>query len=77
MKTADEIENDKVGSIVAGRSLKESVDALLSRLLLTEAGYSSRSTDGLLFEHSYIAGHRAVASGVVVRLQPNDRASAC
>ena len=68
MQAAGDFESMLDQSIVTDAGLDHSVDALLSHLLSNVPGYSVRSTDGVIFEHSRIADGRAVASGVAVMI---------
>lgn len=68
MTTAEDVERTLVGSIGAGSRFESSVDALVSHLLASVAGYPGRATDGVVFEHSRVSGREVAASGVVVMI---------
>jgi len=69
MLSTDDFERMIVESFADDTRLPDSVDALLGHLLSGVPGYSGRSTDGVILEHSRIDGRRASASGVVVMIE--------
>jgi hypothetical protein len=66
--TTEDCERMLVESIVADAQPDQSVDALLGHLLSKVPGYSARSTDGVILEHSRVGQGRALASGIVVMI---------
>jgi len=72
MLSTDDFERMIVESFADDTRLPDSVDALLGHLLSGVPGYSGRSTDGVILEHSRIDGRRASASGVVVMIEQTE-----